>query len=115
MIYALQAGAIVWRTIAMTSDLTERDGKMPNFAGIAVIMMVVVAFTTAELTNLCAWAYGQLQGLPFRAGRGVGALRHAVAPQRAIQRHDGEADSAFGAQRLGREGAKGRTHLRISE
>ncbi len=32
VIYALQAGAIVWRTIAMTSDLTERDGKMQNFA-----------------------------------------------------------------------------------
>ena len=70
MIYALQAGAIVWVTIAMTSDLTERDGKMPNFAGIAVIMMVVVAFTTAELTNLWAWAYGQLgPSIPRRPRR----------------------------------------------
>ena len=117
LIYAIQAAAVVWLTWNIVSSVDPRvDQEAAKGLGFApVLAMIVVAFATSVLTNLWTWAYEQLQGLPFRVGRGVRALRRAVAPHRAIQRHDSEADCSFGPRRLGSEAPEGRPHLRIGE
>lgn len=118
VIYAVQASVIAYLAWIMLGG-AEPGGITPDgWQGLGVMLwvaVIIVAFATAVLTNLWAWAYGQLQGLPFRVGRGVRALRHAVTPQRAIQSHYGEPGGASGSRWLGREAPEGRPHLGIRE
>ena len=108
-IYAAQVLAIGWLTWGMTADLGSQ-----GFLVFLMMNALLVAFITAVLTNLWAWAYGKLQGLPFRAGRGVRALRRAVAPDAALNHHGREPEPTS-ALRFGGEAPERRGHLRIGE
>lgn len=116
-IYAAQAVAIGWLTWICLGG-GEPDGIKPEASkGFIVLMMasaLIVAFATAVLTNLWAWAYGKFQGLPFRAGRGVRTLRRAVAPESALNHHAREPEQP-GALRFGGQAPERRGHLRIGE
>lgn len=115
-IYAAQAVAVAALTWSMFASVDPvRDTEAAKGLGFApVLAIIIVAFATAVLTNLWAWTYGELQGLPFRAGRGVRALRRAVAPDPALHHHAREPEQP-GALRFGGEAPERRRHLRIGE
>lgn len=108
-IYAAQAVAIGWLTWGMTADLGAQ-----GFTVFLMMNALIVAFATAVLTNLWAWAHGEFQGFPFRAGRGLRALRRAVAPDSALHHHVREPEQPS-ALRFGGETPERRGHLRIGE
>lgn len=109
LIYAAQAGAIGWLTWSIITSVDPvADREVAKGLGLAPFLaLVVVAFATAVLTNLWAWAHGELQRLPVRVGLGFRALRRAVTPRPALQRHPGDAPEALRARRLGREAPEG--------
>lgn len=114
-IYAAQAGVIGWLTWWTAEGVAAKDGTAPNYGGMLLGWIVVVAFGTALLTALWDWTHLKLQGLPFRLGRGFRALRRTVAPRRAINRHGDEAGQAGRALRFGGEASERLPHLRIGE
>ncbi|GJE34849.1 hypothetical protein LDDCCGHA_5064 [Methylobacterium oxalidis] len=83
-----QAAAILALTWLMMGNADPRPD--PRLSGplawlvMAFFATCIVAFATALLTNLWDWCFrllrrvhGELQGLPFRAGRAVARLRRA--------------------------------------